>query len=136
MRVYAICTTNECDPGQAHLSLEVLRLFCHGNNLVWGRRLCVAGAAAVAAFARTERMGRKRRGCSEAIDRLIGAVARGTQHRGRRPPFWLHGPPCALQHHQRALRASRLGIQADVRTLYPRLGGAIRIAPNKQRRRP
>ena len=78
MRVYAICTTNECDPGQAHLSLEVLRLFCHGNNLVWGGGLCVAGAAAVAAFARTERMGRKRRGCSENHRRLpAGAVRAG-----------------------------------------------------------
>ena len=37
----------------------------------------LAGAAAVAAFAHTERMGRKRRGCSEAIDRLIGAVRAG-----------------------------------------------------------
>lgn len=77
MRIYAICTTNECDPDQANLSLEVLRLFCHDNNLVWGGGLCVAGAAAVAAFAHTERMGRKRHGCSEAIDRLIGAVRAG-----------------------------------------------------------
>lgn len=105
MRVYAICTTNECDPGQAHLSLEVLRLFCHGNNLVWGGGLCVAGAAAVAAFARTERMGRKRRGCSEAIDRLIGAVRAGlsiadaARHFGSTDPLApsnIINAPCAL----------------------------------------
>lgn len=76
-RVYAICTTDGCDPAEAHLSLEVLRLFCSGSGLAWCGGLCVAGASAVAAFARSERMGWKRRGRSEAVDRLIGAVRAG-----------------------------------------------------------
>ena len=114
MRIYAICTTNECDPGQAHLSLEVLRLFCRENNLVWGGGLCVAGAAAVAAFAHTERMGRKRRGCSEAIDRLIGAVRAGLSIADAARRFGstdrrnIINAPCARSH---------LGIPADVRPL-------------------
>lgn len=76
-RVYAICTADGCDPADAHLSLEVLRLFCSGNDLTWCGGLCVAGASAVAAFAQSERMGWKRRGRSEAVDHLIGAVRAG-----------------------------------------------------------
>ncbi len=76
-RVYAIGTTDDCDPGSAHLSLEVLRLLCADSGLAWGGGLCVAGAAAVASFAQTERMGWKRRGRSEATDHLIGAVRAG-----------------------------------------------------------
>lgn len=76
-RVYAIGATDDCDPASAHLSLEVLRLLCAHNGLTWGGGLCVAGAAAVASFARSERMGWKRRGRSEATDHLIGAVRAG-----------------------------------------------------------
>lgn len=76
-RVYAICTVDGSDAQAAHLSLEVLRLFCEAYGLVWGGGLCVPQAPAVASFAPAERMGWKRRGRSEAIDHLIGAVRAG-----------------------------------------------------------
>lgn len=72
--VYAIACTDDVDAGKAIEALERLENTCAGEGIPYKGGVAVAGGRLVAPCARGPRMGRMRRRCSEAIDRLILAV--------------------------------------------------------------
>ena len=76
-RVYAIAVADAPAPSAAHPGLEAVAACCRERDLAWMGGLAAGRAKAVAARSVKPRMGRARRACSEALDRLIGAARAG-----------------------------------------------------------
>ncbi|WP_085830043.1 hypothetical protein [Collinsella vaginalis] len=76
-RVYAIGTTDEGKPSDLIPALTELHKWCHDVGAIWCGGVTVTGGDLILLAAHAPRMGCLRRNCSEAIDRLIGAVRGG-----------------------------------------------------------
>lgn len=76
-RVYALAACGPDGAPEAETALEPLRSACPERGLTWCGALIAEDAELVAAARGTARMGWWRRWCSEAVDRLVGAVRFG-----------------------------------------------------------
>lgn len=73
-RLYALSATTERAAQRAAHALEALSEVCGRHGTAWGGGIAIAGGELTALCAAGPRMGRMRRGQSEAIDRLILAI--------------------------------------------------------------
>ncbi|MBE6469296.1 MAG: hypothetical protein E7001_04900 [Coriobacteriaceae bacterium] len=76
-RVYAVAVTEAASAAPLEPSLDDLAAWCQEHGLIWSGGVIVQGEAFTRAVQGTARMGWLRRRCSEAIDRLIGAIRGG-----------------------------------------------------------
>lgn len=76
-RVYAVVTTPSLDGAEARPAATSLERACAAQGALWSGVLVVGDAAWQLRWAAAPRMGWRRRGTSEAIDRLIAAIRAG-----------------------------------------------------------
>lgn len=76
-RVYAVVTTPSLDATTASPALASLERACAQADARWSGALVVGDAAWQLRWAASPRMGWRRRGTSEAVDRLIAAIRSG-----------------------------------------------------------
>lgn len=76
-RVYAVVTTPSLDGVEARPTTASLERACAGRGALWSGALVVGDEAWQLRWAAAPRMGWRRRGTSEAVDRLIAAVRTG-----------------------------------------------------------
>lgn len=76
-RVYAVVTAPSIDGAEARPTTASLERACAGRGALWSGALVVGDEAWHLRWASAPRMGWRRRGTSEAVDRLIAAVRAG-----------------------------------------------------------
>ena len=76
-RVYAVVTAPSLDGTEARPATASLERACAAQGALWSGALVVGDAAWQLRWADAPRMGWRRRGTSEAVDRLIAAVRAG-----------------------------------------------------------
>lgn len=124
--IYAIACTDDAQATSAIEALDELERICHARGIVYRGGVAVAGGRLVAPCAHGPRMGRMRRGRSEAIDRLTLAIRSGCAVGGT-PACDDTSDPFG---HTPVLRSHPLDAHGDVPNSHGRTPDPLDHAPN------